>query len=287
MGKTTIEWTSTRRPDGTYTPGYTHNLWWGCTKVAEGCKNCYAETWDRRSGESHWGSAAGRRFFKEAHYRQPLAWDRAAARAGERYRVFCMSMGDLFERHQQLDVNDQMIRRRCELWDTIAWTPNLDWLLLTKRLERVLDYVPDRWWRGWPHNVWLGFSASTQTEFLAGLAKAWDVADELAGIQPIIFVSLEPLIGNVRLSDVSSRRLSLLDWVIIGGESGSKARPMQPDWARRVRDDCVAAGIPFFFKQMGSVWGKEISMLDTKGKDLENIPVDLRIRQFPGVGAVP
>lgn len=253
MGKTTIEWTSTQCPDGTYTPGYTHNLWWGCTKVSSGCKHCYAETWSKRSGEDYWGPTAPRRFFKDAHYRQPLAWNRAAERAGERHRVFCGSMMDLFEQHQDLAMAARMKFRRDELFCNIipGTMNNLDWLLLTKRLENVLETVPPAWHQHWPSNVWLGFSASTQAEFLTGLAEMWNIVNELAVLPPVIFVSLEPLISEVHIFDTDTYARGLLDFVIVGGESGKGARPMHPDWVRRVRDDCEGAGAFYFLKQWG------------------------------------
>lgn len=209
MGKDSgIEWTT-----------HTHNLWHGCVKVGQGCKNCYAETWSKRSGEDYWGPTAPRRFFKDAHYRQPLAWNRAAEREGERHRVFCGSMMDPFEQHQDLAMAARMKFRRDELFSNVvpSTMENLDWLFLTKRLENVLKMVPPSWHHSWPRNVWLGFSASTQAELEEGAQKLAHILNNLAQLPPITFVSLEPLIEQVDVSPY-------LDYNIQKGETGHGER---------------------------------------------------------------
>jgi protein gp37 len=144
MGKNSkIEWTH-----------HTFNPWWGCTKVSPACKNCYAETWARRIGADIWGRSAPRRFFSDQHWRAPLAWNSEAQDEGVRRRVFCASMGDVFE--GRTDLNEWRVR----LWQLIEDTPWLDWLLLTKRPERALDYVP--WDLEWPENVWVGTTVENQ-----------------------------------------------------------------------------------------------------------------------------
>lgn len=120
-----IEWTH-----------HTFNPWWGCTKVSAGCKHCYAETWAKRLGKDFWGVKAARRELSPAYWRQPFAWNVAAAAAGVRARVFCASMADVFEDRRDLD------ERRARLWKVIDSTPNLDWLLLTKRPENVERLAP-------------------------------------------------------------------------------------------------------------------------------------------------
>lgn len=220
-----IEWTH-----------HTFNPWWGCTKVSPGCKHCYAETFSRRLGQRIWGATAQRRFFGDAHWREPLKWNAEAARSGSRQRVFCASMADVFENRRELNP----IRER--LWATIADTPHLDWLLLTKRPEHVLRFVP--WRNVWPANVWCGITAENQK----WANKRIPVLLELPSV--IRFLSCEPLLGplNLRPWMQSERRI---DWVIAGGESGHKARPMNPEWARSLRDQCGDAQIPFHFKQWG------------------------------------
>ncbi len=132
-----IEWTH-----------HTFNPWWGCVKVSPACKNCYAQAWANRLGMNLWGGKATRRFFSDQHWKEPLKWNRDAEVSGERHRVFCASMADVFERRAELN------QWRERLWRLIEQTPFLDWLLLTKRPESVAIYAP--WKKLWPDNVWLG-----------------------------------------------------------------------------------------------------------------------------------
>ena len=220
-----IEWTH-----------HTFNPWWGCTKVSPGCKNCYAETFSRRIGQHIWGPSADRRFFGDAHWREPIKWNSEAARVGARRRVFCASMADVFERRPELAP----LRQR--LWQLITDTPALDWLLLTKRPEHVLRHVP--WTGTWPDNVWAGVTAENQR----WATKRIPLLLQLPAA--VRFVSCEPLLGPLDLT-AWIRGNRRIDWVIAGGESGHKARPMNPEWARALRDQCTAAGVPFHFKQWG------------------------------------
>ncbi|MGB7542711.1 MAG: phage Gp37/Gp68 family protein [Burkholderiales bacterium] len=225
-----IEWTH-----------HTFNPWWGCTKVSAGCKNCYAETFAHRIGQSIWGASAERRFFGEAHWRDPLRWDTEARREGTRRRVFCASMSDIFEGRKELDA------LRDRLWRVIDDTRSLDWLLLTKRPERIARYVP--WRDRWPANVWLGVTTENQrwADKRIPLLLEFPAA--------VRFLSCEPLLGSIDLTRWLNQS-RCLDWVIAGGESGHKARPMNPEWARRLRDQCGAASVPFHFKQWGH-WGPD------------------------------
>ena len=219
-----IEWTK-----------HTFNPWIGCQKVGPGCDHCYAETWDARGLQgtaTRWGPSAERTRTSVANWRKPLAWDRAAGLAGERHRVFCASLADVFDNHASIDP--QWI---ADLWRLIASTPNLDWMLLTKRPGNIEKMLPDGWGRGW-HNVWLGCTVVNQEEADRDIPKLLKVDASVR------FLSMEPLLGPVKL-------LGGIDLVIVGGESGPNARPMHPDWARSLRDQCVAAGVPFFFKQWG------------------------------------
>jgi len=217
-----IEWTD-----------HTFNPWWGCTKVSPGCTHCYAETWANRVGLSVWGHRAERRLLSDQHWREPLRWDREAARNGRRRRVFCASMADVFEYRAELNP------LRARLWDLIARTPNLDWLLLTKRPHLVSRMVP--WGKEWPRNVWLGTTAENQKWAQKRLPH---LIEHPAVIR---FVSCEPLLGPIDLE----QWLPSIDWVIAGGESGPGARPMNPAWAKSLRDQCVNMGVAFHFKQWG------------------------------------
>lgn len=226
-----IEWTH-----------HTFNPWWGCTKVSPGCKYCYAETWARRVGQMLWGARAPRRQLSEAYWRQPLAWNAEAERIGQRRRVFCASMADVFEDRRDLDAN------RERLWALIAATPKLDWLLLTKRPHKVSELSP--YGDEWPENIWLGATAENQKWLERRMA-------ELSQLKArVLFLSCEPLLGPLDFSawvaDAAHGSRRLLDWVIAGGESGHYARTAHPDWFRSIRDQCVAAGIRFHFKQWGN-----------------------------------
>ena len=175
-----IEWTT-----------HTFNPWWGCVKVSPACKHCYAESWAKRVGQPVWGIRADRRFFGEAHWNEPLRWDREAAQSGERARVFCASMADVFEDRGDLDP------WRDRLWALIEATPNLDWLLLTKRPQHIASMAP--WDDRWPANVWLGTTVEDQ-----------DCADErlplLAAVPAAVrFISAEPLLGPVDLGITAKR----------------------------------------------------------------------------------
>lgn len=226
-----IEWTH-----------HTFNPWWGCTKVSPGCKHCYAETWARRVGQHVWGARAERRTLSEAYWRQPLAWNASAARRARRERVFCASMADVFEDRRDLD------KHRERLWRLIAETPQLDWLLLTKRPQNVERLAP--YGSVWPHNVWLGATAENQKWLDRRML-------ELSALNAhVLFLSCEPLLGALDFSAwvAAARRgeRRLVDWVIAGGESGAHARPANPEWFASLRDQCLTAGIRFHFKQWGN-----------------------------------
>ncbi|HEX5160508.1 MAG TPA: phage Gp37/Gp68 family protein [Steroidobacteraceae bacterium] len=223
-----IEWTH-----------HTFNPWWGCTKVSPGCKHCYAEAWARRTGRAIWGLKAERRQLSDAYWRQPLLWNKDAEQTRVRARVFCASMADVFEDRRDLDS------LRARLWQLIEQTPFLDWLLLTKRPQNMLRLAP--WSKRWPANVWAGTTTENQRWAEKRIPQLLRVP---AGIH---FLSAEPLLGPLDLTPWLSRGI---DWVIAGGESGPHARPMNPEWARAIRDQCRVAGTSFLFKQWGN-WAPE------------------------------
>ena len=226
-----IEWT-----DDTFNP------WWGCTKVSPGCEHCYAEAFAKRYGHDVWGPGAERRQLSTSHWKQPTLWNAEAARTGIRARVFCASMADVFEDRRDLDA------RRDQLWTLIEGTPHLDWLLLTKRPQNVAGLVP--WADSWPDNVWLGATAENQH----WLDQRMPALTSLAA--RVLFLSCEPLLGPIDLSrwiDGANRgEHRHIDWLIAGGESGHRARPMHPEWLTSLRDQCVDAKINFHFKQWGN-----------------------------------
>ncbi|MFD2755968.1 phage Gp37/Gp68 family protein [Comamonas terrae] len=243
-----IEWTD-----------HTFNPWDGCQKVGPGCDHCYAETRNARYAGGtaiNWGPGAPRRRTSAANWRKPLAWnanhEAFFAEHGRRQRVFCASLADVFDNA----VDPQW---RADLFSLIAKTPNLDWLLLTKRIGNVKSMLAEIALDEeayWPlseemplPNVWVGATIVNREEMLRDGPKLKTIPAR------VHFWSCEPL-----LSDLGEIPRELLpDWVIAGGESGPGARPMHPDWARSLRDQCQAAGVAFHYKQHGE-WlpiGKE------------------------------
>ncbi|MCW3657582.1 phage Gp37/Gp68 family protein [Burkholderia cenocepacia] len=265
---------------------HTFNPWERCQKIGPGCDHCYAETRNARFGGGtavNWGPGAPRRRTSPANWRKPLQWNRDGtfyAIHGRRQRVFCASLADVFD-----NAVDPGWRE--DLFALIRSTPNLDWLLLTKRIGNVpamISIIP-----GWlPDNVWLGATIVNQEE------ADRDIPKLLAVPARVRFLSMEPLLGPVdlrlptriwtnsaggsscdhccngdRCDDPThcergrpdwhvrcpycrgTGRGKPIDWVIVGGESGASARPMHPKWARDLRDQCTAAGVPFLFKQWG------------------------------------
>ena len=230
---------------------HTFNPWIGCTKVGPGCDNCYAEAdFDKRRHVVQWGAGQPRKRTAMSTWAMPLRWNAKAERLGVRYRVFCASLADVFD-------NEVPAEWRHDLFDLIERTPHLDWLLVTKRIGNVRQMIPDRWSVCMPPNLWLGITVVNQAEADRDIPK-------LLGLKVSVrFLSMEPLLGHVDLrdppNDIGEPRYSYMDaeldsrihWVIVGGESGPKARPMYPLWARALRDQCAAAGVPFLFKQHG------------------------------------
>ncbi len=261
----------------------TFNPWIGCTKISRavtgggGCDGCYAEMSTparilRSKGSETWGPGAPR--VRTKTWGDPVRWNAQHeafyAVHGRRRRVFCASLADVFD-------NEVPTAWRMDLFKLIADTPNLDWLILTKRIGNVMsmcsgdslmfDMICER--------VWLGATMVNQEEVDRDIIKL--VAVPAAKL----FLSMEPLLSPVSLPKfcgcgcgkllgearqetlddpgylnpeqaVATIKVTLgIDWVIVGGESGPNARPMHPDWARSLRDQCVAAGVPFLFKQWG------------------------------------
>lgn len=285
---------------------HTFNPWWGCERVSPGCQHCYAEGFAKRTGHNVWGKTADRRMFGDKHWAEPLRWDRDAAAAGRPALVFCASMADVFEDRPEL------VEPRARLFELIEATPNLVWQLLTKRVETVRHLLPERWlppvapaehlvWTG-PPNVWIGTTVEDQQR----AARLWWLVDLPV---PVRFVSCEPLLERVDLTNIPipdlagfewrGRRPALnaltghvigpddvlphrVDWVIVGGESGPGHRPFDIDAARVIRDHCSGKvvdlwgfnerlPVPFFFKQHGG-------RTPTAGGDLLD---GEQIKQFP------
>lgn len=247
MENTKIEWAT-----------HTFSPWIGCTKVSPGCLNCYAEAdQDKQRGRVRWGKGQPRSKTSETYWKQPLKWNRETS-GGDRPRIF-PSLCDPFDPEVPQKWRD-------ELANLISRTPNLDWLLLTKHPE---GFKP---WEnfGCFSNVWLGVSVEDQKR-----------ADEripilLKAPAKVRFLSVEPMLEKISFRWMMTNPrpqptghldgIKGVDWVIVGGESGPKKRPFNPDWARELRDQCAEAKVSFFMKQMDKV---------------QPIPEDLQIRQFP------
>lgn len=238
MGDTTgISWTD-----------HTFNSWWGCTKIAPGCDNCYAATLDARTGGDYWDPKKAPRRTKQPNWKKVLKWNEQAEIENRRHKVFCGSMMDWCDNA----VPDEW---RDDLWELIRATPHLDWQLLTKRATRIEACLPADWGDGYP-NVWLGVTVEDM-EF--GYPRINALRRIPAAVR---FISAEPLLSYLFEVDLSG-----IDWVIIGGESGPGYRPMNPEWASHLRFLCAVQAIPVWFKQWGGntadkggcqIWGREI-----------------------------
>ncbi len=248
MRNSKIEWTD-----------HTANYWWGCAKVSAGCANCYADTWAARFGKDIWGVNADREL-KKGVWKNVKKWDADARKRVVRERMFVQSMSDFFEDHDKIHGVRESAKRQIES------LTNIDVQLLTKRPENIAKFAPE-WIDNWPQHIWIGTSVEDQ-----------DAADkripELLSIPAKVrFLSMEPLLGYVDLSEYlwyswqpccgghagcgcagaymhdPSEEISQ---VIVGGESGHGARPMQKEWVEDLQRQCQEAHVNFFFKQWGA-----------------------------------
>lgn len=298
-----IEWTH-----------HTFNPWRGCTKVSAGCANCYAETLSKRNPATlgEWGPKGKRVMAAESYWKQPLKWNTEAEKAGERRRVFCASLADVFEDRPEL------VEPRMRLFDLVIQTPHLDWLLLTKRPENIGKLVPPDWKKRFPVNAWAGTSVEDEK-------TAHQRIKYLLCVPSVVrFLSMEPLLSHVDLdpplcqycwdgdidtsgdppwcTDCDSEAVyghwldscadaiqAGINWVIVGGESGPNARPMHPDWVRSIRDQCQEKHVSFLFKQ----WGEwlpfvgdcggpyQLSAIDPKSNYGNLLPLDKQEAMWP------
>lgn len=224
-----IEWTD-----------HTFNPWWGCVNVSPACDHCYAERFANRrtrTREPLWGKDAVRLISGDDYGEAPLKWNRSAQLHGLRQRVFCGSMCDVMERRDDLDAPRQ------RLFDLIEATPHLIWMLLTKRPQEYRKFLPQAWLQSPQPNVWL-MTTVERADYL------WRIDEELKAPAVVHGISVEPMLGPMKLPE-HFLRLGNRAWVIAGGESGHHPRPTRVEWLQDLRDQCVAAGVPFFFKQWG------------------------------------
>jgi protein gp37 len=296
---------------------HTFNPWIGCTKVGPGCDHCYAETLDKNRFSKtlgggtaavpivHWGPGAPRHRTSASNWNQPLKWNREAAKDGEPHRVFCASLADVFD-------NEVDHETRSDLFELMEVTPNLIWLPLTKRIGRWMECVPPWWLELFPDNVHLGITVVTQEEADRDIPKLLEIPAR------VHWLSVEPQLEQITLTRIGAppdypelswnvlhpKQERLIDWVITGGESGGdEARPYDLDWARSLRNECRAAGVPIFVKQtgrhpfcererwstrgggiavtVGTEWEFREPPRDRAGADPAEWPEDLRVREFP------
>ena len=247
MKNSKIEWTD-----------HTFNPWTGCARVSPACESCYAETFEAtRFKRVVWGVAkAGGTRHVTRTWNNPPAWNRQAERDNVRARVFCASLADVFDEFPgRTDAGTTLHYERDRLFHLIEQTPYLDWLLLTKRPQNIEGMLPALWLDKMPHNVWLGTTVEDQR-------RAEERLPHLLKLHASVrFISVEPQLEEINLSPW----IKDLQWVFSGGESGPHARPMAIAWARRIRDQCLAAGVPFLFKQWGNYaqHGEELVRLRT------------------------
>ncbi len=239
MSKTSISWT-----DESWNPVV------GCTKISEGCAHCYAERVSKR-----WGRDFGRVTLHPERLEQPWHWHKPRM-------VFVNSMSDLFHP----DVPDWFILK---VFETMACCPQHTFQVLTKRPERMAQLLSGRW----PlPNVWIGASAENQQRLDERIVHLLDTP------ATVHFLSLEPVLGPIELgtwfwSAMNPYHKCHVEWVIMGGESGPNYRPDNIDWYKAVRDQCQAAGVPFFLKQYAGIWPGVVWPLEGKEH-----------REFPRVG---
>jgi protein gp37 len=247
--KTKIEWAT-----------HTFNPFIGCTKVSPGCDNCYAEAMmDKRYGRVKWGPHGERVRTSAEYWKQPLRWAKKARDELAEYkaiatsapefrehslpphrpRVFCASLADVFD-------NQVPPEWRHDLWRLIWDTPELDWLLLTKRPENITRMLPESWlshrneWK----NVWLGVTCEDQERF----NHRWPILRAIPAA--VRFISYEPAIGPLTFFGKNGMFVDELDWLICGGESGPGYRAIDLQWEADIRRDCAEAGVNYFFKQL-------------------------------------
>jgi protein gp37 len=248
MGKDSkIEWTH-----------HTFNPWWGCVEVSPACKFCYAKAFAKRTGHHVWGTDKPRRFFGADHWNEPYTWNEAAAKTGERHRVFCASMADIFEDYTGPD-HDKLEDARRMVFVLINNTPHLQWLLLTKRPENMVPFTA-KFWPVWPDNITAMTTVENQEMADLRIPELLKVPAKTRGL------SMEPLLGPVDLLTPSSKLplrtaipgeplppIPSIDWIIVGGESGAgeKTRPTHPKWVTSIREYCEQMRVAFFFKQWG------------------------------------
>ena len=257
MKNSKIEWT-----EATWNPVR------GCSRVSEGCRHCYAErvadrfsgagmpyeglTTRGKDGQPRWNNEI---MLAPHMLKKPLSWKQPR-------RIFVNSMSDLFHEKVPFDYIQQVF----EVMQQASWH---EFQILTKRAKRLAELAPRL---EWATNIWMGVSVEDYTVI--------DRIDHLRTVDAAIrFLSIEPLIGRMPLLNLEG-----IDWAIIGGESGPKARLMDVRWALGLRVQCMQASVPCFMKQMGTQWAKHTRSRDSKGGIFSEFPEALQVREYPSGG---
>ena len=232
--KSKIEWTES-----------TWNPVTGCTKISEGCLNCYAERMARRLKSMR--QEKYRNCFNvtmhEKCLNEPLSWKKPQI-------IFVCSMSDLFHK----DVTDEFIIQVFEIMNKAFWHK---FQVLTKRADRLAEISPKL---NWTKNIWVGVTVENdkyknRIEYLMNIPAS------------VKYLSIEPLLGKV-----TNIPLDNIDWVIVGGESGPNSRPMSEDWVLPIRDKCIETNTPFFFKQWGGT-NKKLTGCELQGEEYKQMPI--------------
>lgn len=261
---------------------HTFNPWIGCTKVSPACDGCYAEAMmDKRYSRVAWGAPGKGNGTRErtsaGNWSKPKAWDRKAKEAGTRPFVFCSSLADVFD-------NQVPTAWRTDLFELIYATPNLIWLLLTKRPQNIVRQYGAAFDRTWPKNAAIGTTVEDQQRADQNIPALLAAKEYLN--PAFAFLSCEPLLGPLHIAAHLSigsfngrpqREQGMIDWIITGGETDQgehKARPTHPDWYRGLRDQCDAAGVAYHHKQNG-----EFSDFDHIGMAWNDLPDRIRVQQ--------
>lgn len=240
---TDIEWT-----DETWNPVT------GCTKVSPGCKHCYAETFAERFRGTIMPNGRVHPFYqgfdpqlRPERLDQPFSWRTPR-------KVFVNSMSDLFADF----VDDPYLG---SVFEVMRNTPQHTYQILTKRAERLAEWTAGQRWLAGANHIWLGVSVEDKRY---GLPRIDHLRHSTAAVR---FLSIEPL-----LEDLGPLSLNRIDWVIVGGESGHHARPMNEAWVRSIRDQCIAQDVAFFFKQWGGT-RKKLTGRILEGRTWDEYPL--------------
>ena len=291
-----IGWLHYIAPDGALVLGHTVNAWWGCKEVSPECANCYAKTWAKFTGRPElW---EGERWIRvEAAIRELERYARDCDRDGHPRRIFLQSMSDIFEDHPAL------VEPRKVLFGALERIgPRVTPLILSKRAEDAAAHAKESGWLPW---AWAMMTAGTRRSLTLRAPYLRQIPAPVRGL------SMEPLLEAVSVfsdDEATDPRVApgndvegvsyeselgrehdintapWVDWLIVGGESGAKARPMDIAWVRALVAEGQAAEVPVFVKQLGSIWAREAHAKNKKGEDPAEWPEDLRVQQSPTVG---